>query len=257
MPDEEFRRARITTLQPGHDGDERPRALIVDDHAWWIEGLAHVLAELGIDVISKLTLPSAGLAEISELRPHLLVTSIDVGPPEPDMATYLARATELVPTLRIVTVSQHHDRTTVERAFAAGAAAYVTRKATRDDLATAIRHAFHPSVYLALPDDPGGRERNMGRLRAQPLTQRELEVVGLVARGHSNAEVARILWVTEQTVKFHLSNIYRKLNVSNRTEASRWAARHDLIDKHPASIQPGDGYPTDSKDWTASVSHQQ
>jgi DNA-binding CsgD family transcriptional regulator len=51
----------------------------------------------------------------------------------------------------------------------------------------------------------------------------------LVAEGHSNAQLARMLWVTEQTVKFHLSNIYRKLNVSNRTEASRWAQVHGLL----------------------------
>ena len=61
------------------------------------------------------------------------------------------------------------------------------------------------------------------------LTRRELEILTLVAEGHSNAQLARMLWVTEQTVKFHLSNIYRKLNVSNRTEASRWAQVHGLL----------------------------
>ena len=61
------------------------------------------------------------------------------------------------------------------------------------------------------------------------LTKRELEILQLVAEGHSNGELARMLWVTEQTVKFHLSNIYRKLDVANRTEASRWAQLHDLL----------------------------
>jgi DNA-binding CsgD family transcriptional regulator len=61
------------------------------------------------------------------------------------------------------------------------------------------------------------------------LTRRELEILRLVAEGHSNAQVARMLWVTEQTVKFHLSNIYRKLDVANRTEASRWAQRNGLL----------------------------
>src|SRR5205807_6268420 len=61
------------------------------------------------------------------------------------------------------------------------------------------------------------------------LTRREREILALVAEGHSNRDLARMLWVTEQTVKFHLSNIYRKLDVANRTEASRWAQLHDLL----------------------------
>jgi DNA-binding CsgD family transcriptional regulator len=71
------------------------------------------------------------------------------------------------------------------------------------------------------------------------LTRRELEILRLVAEGDSNAELARMLWVTEQTVKFHLSNIYRKLDVSNRTEASRWAQVHGLLEARPTvTLEP-------------------
>ena len=66
------------------------------------------------------------------------------------------------------------------------------------------------------------------------LTRREIEILQLVSEGHSNSQVGRMLWVTEQTVKFHLSNIYRKLNVANRTEASRWAQLHGLLSYEPA-----------------------
>jgi DNA-binding NarL/FixJ family response regulator len=62
-----------------------------------------------------------------------------------------------------------------------------------------------------------------------PLTQRELEILALVAQGYTNGRIAGQLWVTEQTVKFHLSNTYRKLGVTNRTEASRYAYVHDLV----------------------------
>ena len=64
---------------------------------------------------------------------------------------------------------------------------------------------------------------------AHDLTRRELEILCLVAEGHSNSQLAAMLWVTEQTVKFHLSNIYRKLDVANRTEASRWAQLNGLL----------------------------
>jgi DNA-binding CsgD family transcriptional regulator len=69
---------------------------------------------------------------------------------------------------------------------------------------------------------------------AADLTRRELEILRLVAEGHSNAGLAKMLWVTEQTVKFHLSNIYRKLNVANRTEASRWAQLNGILSDGPA-----------------------
>jgi DNA-binding CsgD family transcriptional regulator len=61
------------------------------------------------------------------------------------------------------------------------------------------------------------------------LTRREVEILRLVAEGHSNSTLAKMLWVTEQTVKFHLANIYRKLNVANRTEASRWAHLNGML----------------------------
>ena len=61
------------------------------------------------------------------------------------------------------------------------------------------------------------------------LTPRELEILRLTAQGQSNAQIAAELWVTEQTVKFHLSNTYKKINVTNRTSASRWAENHRLL----------------------------
>jgi DNA-binding NarL/FixJ family response regulator len=102
------------------------------------------------------------------------------------------------------------------------------RSAQPEDLAAAIRIAFSGSVFVGASHGNGvaplpGREP-LGR-----LTSREREILQLVSEGHTNAELAHMLWVTEQTVKFHLSNIYRKLNVSNRTEASRWAQRAGLL----------------------------
>ncbi|MGH3033298.1 MAG: helix-turn-helix domain-containing protein, partial [Gaiellaceae bacterium] len=99
-----------------------------------------------------------------------------------------------------------------------------------DDITSAIRQVFEHSIYFVggqLPAVASGPvlDSSLG------LTRRELEILQLVAEGHSNAELARRLWVTEQTVKFHLSNVYRKLNVSNRTEASRWAQLHGLLSR--------------------------
>jgi DNA-binding CsgD family transcriptional regulator len=76
------------------------------------------------------------------------------------------------------------------------------------------------------------------RVSGSDLTRRELEILRLMSEGLSNAELARMLWVTEQTVKFHLSNIYRKLGVANRTEASRWAQLNGLLPTEPLLTDP-------------------
>ena len=76
------------------------------------------------------------------------------------------------------------------------------------------------------------------------LTRRELEILRLAAEGFSNAQIAKSLWVTEQTVKFHLSNIYRKVGVGNRTEASRWAQRHGVLPGEVGRVGTADAVPT-------------
>ena len=120
-------------------------------------------------------------------------------------------------------------RLTIEAALSGGAVAYVLKRAEPEDLASAIRQVFSRSLYLA-----GGE--GLARVTAtRPvdtagLTRREREILQLVSQGNTNGQVARTLWVTEQTVKFHLANIFRKLNVTNRTQASRWAHAHGLVE---------------------------
>ena len=109
--------------------------------------------------------------------------------------------------------------------------AYVIKTARPDDLASAVRQSFEHSVFFAGDRRGGNGATSAAESAAETdiLTRRELEILRLVAEGHTNAQMAQMLWVTEQTVKFHLSNIYRKLDVANRTEASRWAQRHGVL----------------------------
>ena len=136
------------------------------------------------------------------------------------------------PELKSIVVSDNTEFEAIDAAFAAGASAYCIKTARQEDLASAIRQVFDRSIYLATNGSLGHRGRPVAS-EAQPvvhdLTKRELEILQLVAEGHSNSQLARMLWVTEQTVKFHLSNIYRKLDVGNRTEASRWAQLNGLL----------------------------
>ena len=159
------------------------------------------------------------------------MTDLDAGEGEHAGLNCLREARESVPELRAIVLSLRDDSDEIDAALRAGASAYVLKSAHPDDLASAVRQAFAHSVYF--PPTPGtwnGALLNgTESADSAELTKREREILQLVAEGHSNAQLARMLWVTEQTVKFHLSNVYRKLSVANRTEAARWAQVHGLV----------------------------
>ncbi len=202
-------------------------AVILDPHPIWLDALEVVLARAGARVVAKTISGNEALAAIEQYHPRLLTLELDPSPGEPDGLEVLRQATSIEPALRAVVLTAHHDTKYIDGALAAGAAAYVVKTAHPDDVASAVRQAFDHSVYFA--GASAGAPAPVRADRPGGLTRRELEILQLVAEGRSNAQLARMLWVTEQTVKFHLSNVYRKLNVSNRTEASRWAQLNGLL----------------------------
>ena len=209
--------------------------MVLDPHPIWLDALEVVLARVGATVVAKTTSAREALAAIERHQPRLLTLELDSQPGEPSGLDVLRRAKAIAPSLRAIVLSAHHDTTHIDAALAAGAAAYVVKTAHPDDVASAVRQAFDHSVYVAGASATGAPVPPGDRLGG--LTRRELEILRLVAEGHSNAQLARMLWVTEQTVKFHLSNVYRKLDVSNRTEASRWAQLHGLLDAESDSAE--------------------
>jgi DNA-binding NarL/FixJ family response regulator len=209
-------------------------AVLVDQHPLWLEALERLLGRLSVRVVGKTTKTEEAIALVEEQRPDMLISEHDPYDVNGNGNT-LQQARERHPDIKWMVLSAHDDRQHIEGAFAAGASVYCVKTAEPEDLAAAIRQAFEHSVYFA-----GAQVRSATRQptadAVEPsaeLTPRELEILQLVAEGHSNAQLARMLWVTEQTVKFHLSNIYRKLDVANRTEASRWAQLHGLLAGRP------------------------
>jgi DNA-binding NarL/FixJ family response regulator len=209
---------------------DRRTAIVVDQHPLWLETVEQVVRRAGIDVLHKVDCASTAADLIAERHPDLLVTGLKMKDGDIDGFELIRRAHELNASIKVIVLSMFEDGEHIDGAFAAGAHAYVLKTAHPDDLVSAVRQAFHHSIYLA-----GARVSEAAPITAAVdesagLTRRELEILTLVAEGHSNAQLARMLWVTEQTVKFHLSNIYRKLDVANRTEASRWAQLRGLLD---------------------------
>jgi DNA-binding NarL/FixJ family response regulator len=214
---------------------EQRTALLVDEHPLWLEAVAGVLGRIDVGVLAATTSPEQALELLAEHAPALIVVGLDGRESPIDTLTFLQRARELRPDARAIVLSADRDPARIGAALAAGAVAYVLKTVQAEDLAYAMRQAFTHSVYVAAnavarqpwPPRPVEDPTPVG------VTRREAEILRLVAEGHSNADVARMLWIAEQTVKFHLSNIYRKLNVSNRTEASRWAQLHGLLASRP------------------------
>jgi DNA-binding NarL/FixJ family response regulator len=230
------------------------RAVIADAYPLWLRAVETVLESLGVATIGTASTPADGIELIAELQPEILVTDLDFGGDGQEGADFVKDALAAHSSLKVVVLTTHRDLPTVEAAMAAGAAAYAVKSVRPDDLAAAIRQTFEHSIYLAPVNIPVAREidrveattesptttsrpalptlRRVEMREDAPrlLTKRENEILHLVADGLSNAEVARQLWVTEQTVKFHLSNSYRKLGVTNRTQASQWIHRYQALD---------------------------
>jgi DNA-binding NarL/FixJ family response regulator len=210
----------------------RLQAVLLDPHPMWLDAIELVLKRVGVEVAGMTSVGREAVQLVERLKPDLLTLEIDPLPGEPSGLDVLRQSRTKHAGLRAIVLSTHHDTDHIDGALAAGASAYVVKTAHPDDVASAVRQAFDHSVFrpgtVTAAPAPVAAEA-VRRETPGGLTRRELEILKLVAEGHSNVALARMLWVTEQTVKFHLSNIYRKLDVTNRTEASRWAQLNGLL----------------------------
>ena len=213
-------------------GNGEKTAVILDRHPLWLDALERLLDGVGVSVVGKTTSPAAALEMVGKMRPTVFIAEYDAILDSEDGLGLLRRAATHNPGVYSVVLSTRNEAAEIEAAFAAGASVYCVKTAEPEDLAAAIRRAFDDSIHYAsspatLTEHPPVESASRGDLPR--LTKREIQILQLVAEGHSNSQLAKMLWVTEQTVKFHLSNIYRKLDVGNRTEASRWAQLHGLL----------------------------
>jgi DNA-binding NarL/FixJ family response regulator len=204
-------------------------AVLLDQHPIWLDAIEQMLGRMRITSVGKTTDPADALELIEEHRPHLFILDVDTNGSVPEGLACLKEACSTHPSLKTVVISASEDPERIDAILDAGAVAYVLRRAEPGDLASAIRQVFTRSLYLA----GARRSRAVSSVEANTvgLTQREREILQLVAEGGTNGDIAKKLWVTEQTVKFHLANIFRKLDVSNRTQASRWAHENGLLER--------------------------
>ncbi len=201
------------------------RVVIADDHAILVEGLRTTFASEGVEVIGT-TGDGAEVVELVEAtQPDVVL--LDLGLPRKSGFDCLREIRETAPQVKVIVFSGSDDRASIDQALELGAICFIGKRVEPADLAATVRMAatdqpiYRPASGGAVPR----RRTPETPIDTTDLTRREKEILRLVSEGHSNAKLARMLWVTEQTVKFHLSNIYRKLDVENRTQAAA-KARH-------------------------------
>ncbi|MGV4985135.1 response regulator [Streptomyces sp. NPDC001709] len=206
------------------------KVLLVDDHQVVRRGLRTFLeVQDDIEVVGEAADGAEGVARAEELRPDIVL--MDVKMPGMDGIEALRRLRELDNPARVLIVTSFTEKRTVVPALRAGAAGYVYKDVDPDALAGAIR-SVHAGHILLQPEVAGAllsqEEANSGQSRGGSLTDREREVLGLIADGRSNREIARALVLSEKTVKTHVSNILMKLDLADRTQAALWAVRHGV-----------------------------
>jgi DNA-binding NarL/FixJ family response regulator len=202
------------------------KVLIADDHRLLVDGTKQALEKAGgFEVIGEASNGAQVLPLVRRLHPDLVL--LDLRMPQMDGLTCLAKIRKEFPNVKVAMLSVSQDPDLIQTALKRGASAYIVKTVDPDDLAAALRQAMDGNVFttVGVSEDAGERAA-----RDAGLTERELVIVRAVARGLSNEAIAKELWVAEQTVKFHLTNIYRKLDVSNRTEAARYAFEQGLVE---------------------------
>jgi DNA-binding NarL/FixJ family response regulator len=203
------------------------RVLIADDHPLILAGIKRALEEDDqFEVVAEARIGSQVLPLVSQTKPDLAL--LDLRMPEMDGLTCLDRIRKEHPKVKVVILSVSTDPEVVQTVLNHGAAAYVVKSVNPIDLSSALRQALEGTVFSAvgLPEKTAQEDA----VKAAGLTDRETTILKALARGLSNEAIGKELWVAQQTVKFHLTNIYRKLDVKNRTEAARYAYEHGLID---------------------------
>jgi DNA-binding NarL/FixJ family response regulator len=164
-------------------------------------------------------------AAVAVVRPDVVI--VDEMTVSASVISRISEIRSAVPAAKIVVLSSEPGAPWLIEAARAGAHAAIAKTVQPGTLALLVREIWAGTVHHAFDGAPGG-VLSPDQEHA-PLTTRELEILRLVAAGASNGLIASRLWVTEQTVKFHLSNVYRKLDVSNRTAASHYAFTHGLL----------------------------
>jgi DNA-binding NarL/FixJ family response regulator len=194
------------------------RVLIADNNRLMLEGFRRALDPVeDIEIVGATHTGAQVLPLVERRRPEIV--ALELGMRDDKGHSCLDVLTEQHPDIKVVVLSASSAYDDIRSALSRGARAFIVKRVNPADIPSALRHAHEETVYHAIGSEPGPEDE----LRAAGLTGRELTMLKALARGLSNKAISSELWVTEQTVKFHLGNLYRKLGVPNRLAAASFA----------------------------------
>jgi DNA-binding NarL/FixJ family response regulator len=202
------------------------RVVLAEDHAVVRNGLVELLAGAeDVEVVATAADGEQALASVEELQPDVVL--MDISMPKVDGIRATASIAQADPDVRVVMLTAFSDRDRVVSALDAGAVGYLLKDAEPDEVLEAIRAASRGEAPLA---PRAARELLAARSeeRHADLSKREREVLGLVAEGLPNKLIARRLEISEKTVKAHLTSVFQRIGVTDRTQAALWAQRHGI-----------------------------
>jgi len=209
------------------------RVLVVDDHAIVRSGLRRVLdAEPDIETVSEAENADRAVFEAMEHKPDIVL--MDVVMPGKSGIEGLPALLQAVPTVQVLILSMQDDPRYVREAFEAGASGYVLKEAADTEVITAVRAVaagerdVHPALGARLL---AAEVEERKRAEADPLSEREREVLRLLALGHTNQEIAKLLYISVRTAETHRAHIMQKLRLSSRAELVRYALAEGLLEE--------------------------
>ena len=210
------------------------RILIADDHGVLRGGLRNLLSpESDLDVVGEAEDGAQAVQLARQLRPDLIL--MDISMPNLGGIEALKQLGEVLPDTKVLMLTVHEDESLLRKAIQAGASGYVVKRAADSELINAIRTVIkgdiyiHPAMTRALLKGfaPARVTKN---LSAHTLTQRELEVLRLIARGYTNVQIAERLSISARTVEGHRANLMSKLDLHSRMELVEYAEQHGFLD---------------------------
>jgi DNA-binding NarL/FixJ family response regulator len=209
------------------------RVLVVDDHAVVRAGLRRVLdAEADIETVGEAANVERAVFEALEARPDVVL--MDVVMPGKSGIEGMPALLQAVPEVRVLMLSMQDDPQYVREAFEAGASGYVLKEAADTDVVDAVRAVaageryVHPALGARLITAESEERK---RAESDPLSEREREVLRLLALGHTNQEIAARLYISVRTAETHRAHIMQKLGLSSRAELVRYALDHGLVER--------------------------
>ena len=210
--------------------------IIADDHRIFRKGLKSLLSEKdNIQVMAEADDGDQALEMARKYKPKIVI--MDIGMPKMDGIEATRQIRERLPETEVIILSMHAKKAYIDQVLQAGAKGYVLKDSDEENLIAAINTVYNGGFYLDSPiadqvlsDYFGGAAKRDVKEQADPLSEREKEVLKLLAEGHSNQEVADILCISRKTVENHRAHIVRKTGVQGQVGLTKYAARIGLID---------------------------